>query len=53
MIEELAKIICFNIDTLSSCDEPCITCTRQAEAVVEFVKNWKPVEGESDGIECT
>lgn len=37
MIDELALIICFNIDMLSSCEDPCITCTRQAEAAIKFI----------------
>lgn len=37
MVEELTKIICFNIDTLSACEEPCLTCVRQAEAALKFI----------------
>jgi len=37
VVEELTKIICFNIDTLSACEEPCLTCVRQAEAALKFI----------------
>ena len=53
MVDELAKIICFNIDMLSSCDDPCITCSRQAEAAIKFIENCKNAERKKNVIKIT
>ena len=40
MIDELALVLCQGIDLGSACETPCHVCTRQAEAAVDFIRNY-------------